>query len=165
MLYFLLAKGPNILNAPLITTCYNKDQISPWIWLRVSQQWLFFRNIFWYISKQGCTCILLHIDIFWKCMLVISDWRKKSVIFEKKITILETVFWKDTKIYMYSDVPKVFVKFVNVTLQMCCVADLKCVHHSQYLSNAFEILYMAISIALIRLGKVTSIYIIIVPIY
>ena len=87
------------------------------------------------------------------------------MIFEKKITILETVFWKDTKIYMYSDVPKVFVKFVNVTLQMCCVADLKCVHHSQYLSNAFEILYMAISIALIRLGKVTSIYIIIVPIY
>ena len=42
VLLALKAKGPKILNAPRITTCYDKDRISPWIWLRVSQQWLFF---------------------------------------------------------------------------------------------------------------------------
>ena len=45
---------------------------------------------------------------------------------------------------MYNNVPKVFVKFVDVTLQMRCVTNLKCRQHRRYLANAVEISYLAI---------------------
>ena len=56
---------------------------------------------------------------------------------------------------MYSNVPKVFVKFVDVTLQMRCVTNLKCTQHRQYLANAVEISYVVILMLYIRPCKVT----------
>ena len=56
---------------------------------------------------------------------------------------------------MYSNVPKVFVKFVDVKLQMRCVTNLKCAQHRQYLANAVEISYVVILMLYIRPCKVT----------
>ena len=56
---------------------------------------------------------------------------------------------------MYNNVPKVFVKFVDVTLQMRCVTNLKCAQHPQYFANAVEISYVVILMLYIRPSKVT----------
>ena len=56
---------------------------------------------------------------------------------------------------IYSNVPKVFVKFADVTLQMRCVTNLKCAQHRQYLANAVEISYVVILMLYIRPCKVT----------
>ena len=66
---------------------------------------------------------------------------------------------------MYSNVPKVFVKFVDVTLQMRCVTNLKCTQRRQYLANAVEISYVGILMLYIRPSKVAYLNVINVLIY
>ena len=68
-------------------------------------------------------------------------------------------------IEMYSNVPKVFVKFVDVTLQLRCVISLKCAQHRQYLANAVEISYVVILMLYIRPCKVTYLNVINLVIY
>ena len=69
------------------------------------------------------------------------------------------------KCSMYSNVPKVFVKFFDVTLQMRYVTNLKCAQHRQYLANAVEISYVGILMLYIRPCKVTYLNVINVGIY
>ena len=69
------------------------------------------------------------------------------------------------RIELYSNVPKVFVKFVDVTLQMRCVTNLKCAQHRQYLANAIEISFVVILMLYIRPCKVTYLNVINLVIY
>ena len=50
----------------------------------------------------------------------------------------------------YSNVPKVFVKLVDVTLQMLCVTNLKCAQHRLYLANSVKISYVVILMLYIK---------------
>ena len=73
--------------------------------------------------------------------------------------------WNFSKIPRYSNMPKVFVKFVDVTLQMRCVTNLKCAQHRQYLANAVEISYVVILMLYLRPCKVTYLNVINLVIY
>ena len=65
-----------------------------------------------------------------------------------------TFFGKESSIN--SNVPKVFVKFVDVTLQMRCVTNLKCEQPRQYLSNTVEISLVVILMLYISPCNVTN---------
>ena len=83
------------------------------------------------------------------------------------IKVINYALWLtfESKRYMYSNVPKVFVKFVDVTLQIRCVTNLKCTQHRHYLANAVEISYVAILMLYIRPCKVTYLNVINLVIY
>ena len=67
--------------------------------------------------------------------------------------------------FTYSNVPKVFVKFVDVTLQMRSVTNLKCAQHRQYLANTVDISYVVILMLYIRPCKVKYLNVINLVIY
>ena len=65
----------------------------------------------------------------------------------------------------YSNVPKVFVKFIDVTFQMRRVTNLKCAQHRRYLANAVVISYVVILMLYISPCKVMYLNVITVAIY
>ena len=67
--------------------------------------------------------------------------------------------------WKYSNVPKVFVKFFDVTLQMRCVTNIKCAQYRQYLANAVDISYGVILMLYIIPCNVTDLNVINVAIY
>ena len=82
------------------------------------------------------------------------------------LSVLDLIINKPVNLcHMYSNVPKVFVKFVDVTLQMRCVTNLKCAQHRQYLANAVEISYVGILMLYLKPSKVKYLNVINVVIY
>ena len=78
------------------------------------------------------------------------------------ITLSKVIY---NSIQINSNVPKVFVKFVDATLQMRCVTNFKHAQHRLYLAKIVEISYVVILMLYINPSKVMYLNVITVAIY